>query len=160
MIVATARRRAALQNLPSPLTASGLSTTPVAEAMAKRKRKIHLSELQLAVIRVLWMRGEASTAEVVSDLGVERKLAQTTVATLLTRLGKRGLLGQRRDGRTLIYRALVTEADVQRSMVADLVANLFQGDAAALVAHLVREQDVAPGDVARVRARLKETDRG
>jgi predicted transcriptional regulator len=128
--------------------------------MPRRKRRIHLSELQLAVMRVLWKRGEASTAEVVSDLGLERRLAQTTVATLLTRLGRRGLLGQRRDGRTLIYRPRITEADVQRSMVADLVANLFQGDAAALVAHLVREQDVAPGDVARVRARLKETDRG
>jgi predicted transcriptional regulator len=128
--------------------------------MAKRKRPIHLSELQLAVIRVLWKRGEASTAEVLADLGVKRKLAQTTVATLLTRLCRRGVLGQRRDGRTLIYRALVTEGDVRRSMVADLVANLFEGDAALLVAHLVREQDVAPGDVARVRARLKEGDRG
>ena len=127
--------------------------------MAKRKRKVQLSELQLAVIRVLWKRGEASTAEVVSDLGVKRRLAQTTVATLLTRLARRGVLGQRRDGRTLIYRARVTEADVQRSMVADLVANLFEGDAAALVAHLVRERDVAPGDVARVRAKLEETDR-
>ena len=48
---------------------------------------------------------------------------------------------------------------MRRSMVADLVANLFQGDAALLVAHLVREEDVAPGDVARVRARLEETDR-
>ena len=128
--------------------------------MAKRKRQIHLSELQLAVIRVLWKRGEASTAEVVSDLGAKRRLAQSTVGTLLTRLSRRGVLGQRRDGRTLIYRALVTEADVRRSMVADLVANLFQGDGAALVAHLLREQDVAPGDVTRVRARLKETDRG
>jgi len=128
--------------------------------MAKRKRQIHLSELQLAVIRVLWKRGEASTAEVVSELGDKRRLAQITVATLLTRLCKRGVLGQRLDGRTLIYRARVTEGDVRRSMVADLVANLFEGDAAALVAHLVREKDVAPGDVARVRARLKETDRG
>ena len=111
------------------------------------------------MIRVLWKRGEASTAEVVSDLGVKRRLAQTTVATLLTRLSRRGVLGQRRDGRTLIYRALVTEADVRRSMVAELVVNLFAGDAAALVAHLVRERDVAPGDVARVRAKLEETDR-
>ena len=128
--------------------------------MAKRKHPIRLSELQLAVIRILWKRGEASTAEVVSDLGVKRRLAQTTVATLLTRLSRRGVLGQRRDGRTLIYRALVTEVDVRRSMVADLVANLFEKDAAALVAHLLRERDVAPGDVARVRARLKESDRG
>ena len=128
--------------------------------MAKRKRKVSLSELQLAVIRVLWKRGEASTAEVVADLRAKRRLAQSTVATLLTRLGKRGVLAQRLDGRTLIYRALLTEADVRRSMVADLVANLFEGDTAALVAHLAREQDLAPGDVARVRARLKESDRG
>ncbi len=128
--------------------------------MASTKRTIHLSELQLAVIRVLWKRGEASTAEVVADLGPKRGLATTTVATLLTRLGKRGVLGQRREGRTLIYRALVTEQQVQRSMVADLIATLFKGDPAALVAHLVDEEDVAPGDVAKVRARLKESDRG
>src|SRR5262245_3341763 len=128
--------------------------------MAKRKHKIQLSGLQLAVIRALWKRGEASTAEVVSELRSKRRLAQSTVATLLTRLAKRGVLGQRLDGRTMIYRALVSEEDVRRSMVADLVANLFEGDAAALVAHLVREQDVAPGDVTRVRARLKESDRG
>ena len=128
--------------------------------MAKVKRRIQLSELQLAVVRVLWKRGEASTAQVVADLDAKRGLAPTTVATLLVRLARRGVLGQRRDGRTHIYRALVSESDVQRSMVADLVANLFKGDATALVAHLLREEDVAPGDLTKVRARLKETDRG
>lgn len=128
--------------------------------MPKSKRKVHLSELQLAILRVLWKRGEATTAQVVADLGGKRGLAQTTVATLLTRLAKRGVVGQRRDGRTHVYRAQVSESDVQRSMVADLVANLFKGDAAALVAHLVREEDVAPGDVAKLRARLEERDRG
>ena len=128
--------------------------------MAKSKRKVHLSELQLTILRVLWKRGEASTAEVVEDLGARRGLAPTTLATLLTRLAKRGVLGQRREGRTLVYRALVSEADVQRSMVADLVANVFKGDATALVAHLLREEEVAPGDLEKVRARLKEGQRG
>ena len=129
--------------------------------MAKgKRRRVQLSELQLAVVRVLWKRGEATTAEVLADLGARRGLAPTTVATLLTRLAKRGVLGQRRDGRTLVYRALVSEADVQRSMVADLVANVFKGDATALVAHLLREEEVAPGDLEKVRARLKEGPRG
>lgn len=126
--------------------------------MAKTRRDIHLSELQLAVVRVLWKRGEATTAEVVADLGAKRGLAHTTVATLLTRLDKRGLLAHRRDGRTLIYRALVTESEVRRSMVAGLVANLFQGDFAALVAHLVRRDEVAPKDLAKIRARVKEVE--
>ena len=128
--------------------------------MARSKRKVHLSELQLAILRVLWKRGEASTAEVVAELGARRGLAPTTLATLLTRLAKRGVLGQRRDGRTLVYRALVSEPDVQRSMVSDLVANVFKGDATELLAHLLREEDVAPGDLAKVKARLKEGDRG
>jgi BlaI family transcriptional regulator, penicillinase repressor len=128
--------------------------------MARIKRKVHLSELQLAILRVLWKRGEASTADVVADLGARRGLAPTTLATLLTRLAKRGVLGQRRDGRTLVYRALVSEPDVQRSMVSDLVANVFKGDATELLAHLLREEEVAPGDLAKVRARLKEGDRG
>lgn len=128
--------------------------------MGRTKRKIHLSELQLAVVRVLWARGEATTTEVVADLGPQRGLAHTTVATLLSRLEKRGLLAQRRDGRALVYRALVSEPEVQQSMVADLVATLFRGDPAALVAHLVSENEVAPGDVAKIRARLKEKDHG
>lgn len=125
--------------------------------MAKRQRKTQLSELQLAVMRVLWSRGEATTAEVVADLAAQRGLAHTTVATLLTRLEKHGVVAQRRDGRTWIHRALLSEAEVQRSMVAGLVAALFAGDSAALVAHLVREDEVTPGDLAAIRARLEDS---
>ena len=123
--------------------------------MATRQRKTQLSELQLAVMRALWRRGEATTAEVVADLAAERGLAHTTVATLLSRLEKRGAVAQRRDGRSFIYRARLSETEVQRSMVAGLVAALFAGDSAALVAHLVREDEVTPGDLAAIRARLE-----
>lgn len=123
--------------------------------MAKRQRKTQLSDLQLAVMRVLWSRGEATTADVVADLAVERGLAHTTVATLLTRLEKRGVVGQRRDGRSWIYHARSSEAEVQRSMVADLVASLFAGDSTALVAHLVSADEVTSGDLAAIRARLR-----
>lgn len=122
--------------------------------MPRSRSKVHLSSLQLAVMRVLWKRGKSSTAEVVAELRDQRGLAHTTVATLLTRLEKRGVLAQHRDGRNLVYRALVTEDEVRRSMVTDLVATLFKGDSAALVAHLVSEKEVAPGDIARARARL------
>jgi predicted transcriptional regulator len=124
--------------------------------MAKPQRKTQLSDLQLAVMRVLWNRGQATTAEVVADLAAQRGLAHTTVATLLTRLEKRGVVAQRRDGRSWVYRAAMSEAEVQRSMVAGLVASLFAGDSAALVAHLVREDEVTPGDLAAIRARLEE----
>ena len=119
-----------------------------------RNEDVSLSELQIALVRVLWRRGESSTADVAAELADERGLKHTTVATLLTRLEKRGVVAQRREGRQLFYRALVGEAQVRRSMVADLIGALFDGDARALVAHLVQESEIAPGDLAKVRKRL------
>ena len=117
-------------------------------------RDIALSDLQIAVVRVLWRNGETSVTDIAKVLGDERGLKHTTVATLLTRLEKRGVVEQRREGRQLIYRALVSEPQVRRSMVADLVGSLFGGDSRELVAHLVRESELAPGDLENLRKRL------
>jgi len=121
--------------------------------MSKRQ-DVSLSELQIALMRVLWQRGETSTADVAAELAAERGLKHTTVATLLTRLEKRGVVAQRREGRQLFYRAVAEEAQVRRSMVADLIGALFDGDARELVAHLVQESEIEPGDLAKVRRRL------
>ena len=122
--------------------------------MPPKQRDVALSELQIALMRVLWERGEASTAEIAEALAAERGIKHTTVATLLTRLEKRGVVALRRDGRQLIYRALVTEPEVRRSMVAELLSTLFDGDAKALVSHLVDESEIAAGDLDRLRKAL------
>ena len=124
-----------------------------------KRQDITLSELQIALMRVLWRRGETSTADVATELAVERGLKHTTIATLLTRLEKRGVVSQRREGRQLLYSALVGEAQVRRSMVADLIGALFDGDARELVAHLVEESEIAPGDIAKVRKRIARGER-
>ncbi|MDY0744053.1 BlaI/MecI/CopY family transcriptional regulator [Paucibacter sp. R3-3] len=124
---------------------------------------VSLSELQLALMRQLWMRGdggEASTAEVAEGLRNERGLAHTTVATLLTRLEKRGLVASRREGRGLVYRALVSEAQVQRSMVSGLLSNLFEGKASALLTHLLAQNEIGDSDLAQMRALLSKRKGG
>jgi len=119
-------------------------------------KDVALSDLQIAIVRVLWQRGETSVADVAKVLADERGLKHTTVATLLTRLEKRDVVAQRREGRQLMYRALVSESQVRRSMVGDLIGMLFGGDSRELVAHLLRESEIAPGDLERLRKRLKK----
>jgi predicted transcriptional regulator len=111
-----------------------------------------LTELQLALLRVLWDRKEATVTELVEALRPERTLAPTTVATLLTRLEKRGIVGHTTRARHYVYRPRVSEAEVRRTMVSDLTERLFAGDAAALVSHLVTTGEISAGDLARVRA--------
>ncbi|MBK8285513.1 MAG: BlaI/MecI/CopY family transcriptional regulator [Ahniella sp.] len=115
-----------------------------------------LSGLQLAIMRAIWQRGEASTAEVVASLADSRDLAHTTVGTMLSRLERRGLIESRKAGKHLVYRATVAETEVKRSMVSEFLDRLFDGDAKALVAHLVRERDVRDTDLDKVRELLKK----
>ena len=121
---------------------------------------LDLTELQLAVMRVLWVRGEATVAEVHGAIEPDRGLALTTVATIMTRLEKQGLIGRRPEGRHYQYRPLVSEEEVRRSMVTGLAERLFAGDVTALVSHLLSESEIAPGDLERVRRMLEAKRRG
>ncbi len=117
-----------------------------------------LTELQVTILRLLWSRGEASVADVWEVLHRERGLAQTTVATLLTRLERRGVVARRAEQRQYLYRALVSEAEVKESMVSELTERLFAGDVAALMTHLLTSQEVAPGDLARLRSMIDQAE--
>jgi predicted transcriptional regulator len=120
---------------------------------------LELSELQLAVMRVLWQRKKAAVVEVQEALKAERDLALTTVATVLTRLEKAGLVSHRASGRHYLYRPLVSEEEVRRSMVSVLAERLFEGDVAALVSHLVNAREINPGDLARVKQLIEAKER-
>ncbi len=123
----------------------------------------HITELQLAILRVLWERGEAGVPEVHRALWDERRLAQSTIATMIARMEKRAILTRRWEDRQYLYRPAVTEDEVRRSMVAGLTSLLFGGSSAALVSHLVESREIAPGDLDSVRAlldSLEEDDDG
>lgn len=130
-----------------------MSPSPV-PAAEPDDAQVALSDLQMDVMRALWREGERTVGEVTQALHGPRGLAHTTVSTLLTRLQKRGLVSSRRDGRQLIYKAEVDERQVRRSMVSGLLGSLFGGDAQALVAHLVREDEISADDLAAVRRLL------
>lgn len=113
-----------------------------------------LGDLQHAIMAVLWARGEATTAEVHEALRVERGLAFTTIATMLRKMEDKGVVAHRAEGRQFVYRPTVSEEQVRRSMVGELLERLFDGDPKALVAHLVSEHEIDAGELAALRRRL------
>jgi predicted transcriptional regulator len=119
---------------------------------------IELTDLQIHIMRLIWDRGEATVADLWEALHDERGLALTTVATLLTRLERRGVISRRVEQRQYFYRALVSQDDVQQSMVSELTERLFDGDVTALMNHLLTSNEIAPGDLARLRALIDEAE--
>ena len=121
-----------------------------------------LTPLQLAIMEVLWEREEATVIEVHDALREERRIAQSTVATLLSRLEAKGVLTRRTDERQHVFRAAVTEQQVRRSMVSEFAAlteGLFGGDFAGLMSQLLSARDVDPDDLARARAIIEQKEK-
>ena len=118
-----------------------------------------LGELQLAIMRVLWERGEATVAEVHQALH-DRGLAPTTIATMLSKMETKGVVAHRTERRRFVYRPTVEEDTVHRSMVQDLVDRLFEGDRRALVHHLLTEGEVADDELDELREVIARREKG
>ncbi len=112
-----------------------------------------LGDLQLAIMRVLWQRGEATASQVHQELH-ERGLAPTTIATMLRKMEAKGVVRHRSVGRQFIYQATIVEGEVNRSMVGDLVDRLFAGDPSRLVNHLLSEGEIDVDELDALRRRV------
>lgn len=115
-----------------------------------------LGDLQHAIMRVLWNEGEATVSRVQEALEGDRDRALTTIATMLVKMEKKGIVAHRSEGRQFVYRALISETDVQRSMVGELTEMLFGGDVTALVSHLLTEQEIDSAELKKLRAMIAE----
>ena len=120
---------------------------------------VSLTDLQLAIVRILWDRGEGTVLEVQEALAPERRLAPTTVATILTRLEKRRIVRHQQKGRLFTYRATVSESQVRRSMVSDLTDLLFDGSPAALISHLLSDREFDARDLDEVKRLIADAER-
>ncbi len=121
--------------------------------------KAQLTALQLSILRVLWDRGEARVPEVCADLKGPRSLAKNTVATVLSRLEKQGVVTHRTEGRQFVYSAVLDEQNAQDSMVVELAERAFEGDKTKMFAHLLGQSDVAPGDLERIKDMIEARER-
>ncbi|MFK7740830.1 MAG: BlaI/MecI/CopY family transcriptional regulator [Planctomycetota bacterium] len=118
----------------------------------------NLGDLQLAILRVLWERGEAPVAKVHEALR-ERALALTTIATMLRKMEEKALVTHREQGRQFLYRAAIAPELVQKNLVGDLVTRLFDGDPLELVNHLLRAGDIELAELEDLRGKIARAER-
>jgi predicted transcriptional regulator len=119
-----------------------------------------LTDLQLAVMKALWLRGEGTVSEIGEALARSgRDLAPTTVATLLQRLVKQGWVAYRRDGRQFVYRAKVKEKTAAKGALARVVQSFFDGRVSRVAAQLFESEELTPADLSEIRDLLEKRRR-
>jgi BlaI family transcriptional regulator, penicillinase repressor len=135
------------------------SSTLVVLQVSKMLSPSRLTPPQLEILRVLWQRGEATVVDIHQALLADRPLAPTTIATLLSRLEKRGLVTYRTEGRQYVYRALLQEHEARQHALVAVTEGLFAGDVPTLVSQLLSSHELRPGDLARVKELIETKER-
>ena len=118
-----------------------------------------LGDLQLRILQEIWQRGECSVAAVHAALHAERKLAHTTISTMLRKMEARGLVAHREEGRAFFYRAAVAAEEVTRSEGRHFVERLFEGSMANAVSHLLQSREVSREELDQIEKFIKEAKR-
>jgi predicted transcriptional regulator len=108
------------------------------------------TDLELELLKVIWERGEATVREVFCDLQKQRKIAYTTVLTMMGVLERKGHLSKTEGERAYIYKPTAPQAEVVRNMVDEFVGRVFNGSAQPLLVHLVGDRRIAPKELEEV----------
>ena len=116
-----------------------------------------LTPLELAIMKSLWRRGEATVRQVQDDLVRERQLAYTTVMTVMDRLFKKDLVERRKKSRAHVYRPAVTEAQARKEAVGVLLEGFFGGSQASLQSYLSWKESAASPHASKAAPPLDDT---
>ena len=105
-----------------------------------------ITDAELEIMRALWASEEPMTlAQLKSALAERHGWSGDTTKTLLRRLCEKGAVGQEKR-KVYCYRPLVARDQLGRYHTQKLIDKLYAGSAKGLVAALIRQEAISPGD--------------
>lgn len=120
-----------------------------------RRAKPVLTDQELEIMKVVWRRGSATVREVYEELLEHRKIAYTTVMTMMGILEQKGRLKKESKDRAYVYTPAEPQGKVVGSMVTDFVRRVFNGSAKPLLVHLVENQEISQEQLDEISKLLK-----
>ncbi len=115
-----------------------------------------LTETELEFMSLIWRMGEASVHDILAALPAERKLAYTSVSTILRILEAKKVLQSRRqeEGRGHVYTPLVDKESYEAKTVQHMLTRVFDGTPVALVRHLLQATDLSATEINEIKELL------
>lgn len=120
------------------------------------KRSITLTEAELRLMKLLWMRGESAVSDLVQALPEGAPLAYTSVLTTVRILEKKGYVTHRQEGRAFLYSPCVAEHEASRSEVRHVLQRFFGNSRERLLLSLLGDAEVTPEELERLKQAIAE----
>ncbi len=125
-----------------------------------RKPQSTLTTQELSIMKVIWRFGSATVREVYEALRENRRVAYTTVMTMMNILEAKGYLKKEKekDDRAFRYRPARAEQATISSMVSEFVDRVFDGASRPLLLHLVKSGKLTEKERAELLRLMKESE--
>ncbi len=106
-----------------------------------------LGELEKEIMDVVWVsRKPVTVREVFETISKKRKIAYTTVMTIMGRLAKKGLLKQEVAGKIYHYKAKYSKEKFLTKLSRQILQNLFSSFGKVAIASFTQELEKIPPD--------------
>ena len=115
-----------------------------------------LTDVELELMTVLWRLGEGSVADVIGQLPETRKLAYTSVSTVLRILEQKGVLSARKQGKGHVYIPVLKKSDYEKRAVKHVVERVFDNTPVALVRQLLDTGNLEEKDLNELKTLLSQ----
>ena len=118
-----------------------------------------LTDQELEIMKIVWVRGTATVRDVYEELLKHRKIAYTTVMTMMGILEQKGHLKKSADERAYLYTPAQPQREVVGNMVHDFLRRVFNGSAKPLLIQLVEDKKLSTEELDEIRKLLKDKRR-
>jgi predicted transcriptional regulator len=114
------------------------------------------TDAELAILRVLWVRGSSTVREVHDEVHRTRAAGYTTILKLLQIMTEKGLVTRDETTRSHVYSPRWSETVTQQQLVTDLMTRAFGGSALRLVMQALEASPASPDEMNQIQRLLDE----
>lgn len=119
-----------------------------------------LTPQELEIMKVVWQRGPATVRDVYEALLQHRRIAYTSVMTMMNVLERKGHLRKSAQDRAFVYEPTAPQRRVLSSMVGEFVDRVFNGSASPLLQHLFEDERLTEEDLREIQRLIKQRRAG
>jgi predicted transcriptional regulator len=119
------------------------------------KKSITLTEAELRLMKILWLRGESVVSDLVSAMPEGEELAYNSVLTTVRILEQKGYVDHRQEGRAFVYRPCVAEHEASRSEVRHVLSRFFGNSRERLLLSLLGDEEISADELQRLKVAIQ-----
>jgi BlaI family penicillinase repressor len=115
-----------------------------------RSQSASLTPQELEIMKIVWELESATVRDIYEALLRKRRVAYTTVMTMMQILERKKYLKRTKADRAWLYRPAQPKGKVIAGMVREFVNRVFNGSAEPLLVHLVEEHKLSREDIEEI----------